>query len=132
MKKRCSPRLVQKVYSKARSWRKTAETLNDLYGVNLSHQAWRDYATGRRDIANQAIRAALGLEPRACPTCGRKYPVQLGRFLAKMTPAEWDRWHELRRQKKYKAARHLLEEISNRKRKGSRGRGQKKITPAAL
>ncbi len=121
MKMRCSPRLVQKVYSKARSWRKTAGALNDLYGVNLSHQAWRDYATGRRDIANRATRAALGLEPRACPMCGQKPAVQLGHLLAKMTPAEWDQWHELRRQKRYKAARHLLDEIYNRKRQSSRG-----------
>lgn len=114
MKRRCSPRFVQKAHSQARSWRKAARMLNELYGVTLSHLTWRDYATGRRDIAAPSIRAALGLGPRVCPVCGQKPTAKFSRLLAKMTPAEWIEWRKLRKLKKYKAANRLLEEVYRR------------------
>ena len=73
MKKRCTPQIVKKAYRKARSWRKAAKVLNQLYSVNLSHTAWRDYAVGKRDIADDERRIQLLLGPRACPGCGRKH-----------------------------------------------------------
>ncbi len=73
MKKRCTPQIIKKAYQKIRSWRKTAQTLNELYGVSLSHTSWHDYAIGKHDIANPEIRTRLGLGPRACPGCGRKH-----------------------------------------------------------
>jgi len=117
MKKRCSPRFVKKTHSKARSWRKAARELNELYNVNLPHLTWRDYATGRRDITNPATRAALMLGLRVCPVCGNKPTVKFSHLLAKLKPCEWKRWKELRRLKKYKAASCLLEEVYNRKKK---------------
>jgi hypothetical protein len=76
MKKRCEPRIVQDTYQKTRSWRKTAESLNALYGVDLSFLTWRDYATGRRDITDPETRARLLLGPRVCPGCGRKHTAR--------------------------------------------------------
>jgi hypothetical protein len=73
MKKRCTPQIVKKVYQKARSWRKAAKALNQLYNVKLSHTTWRDYAVGKHDIADPEIRTRLGLGPRACPGCGHKH-----------------------------------------------------------
>lgn len=72
METRCNPRIVQKAYRETGSWRKVARQLNERFGVELSHTAWRDYAEGRHDIANPATRARLGLGARACPICGRK------------------------------------------------------------
>jgi len=65
MKKRCTPQLVEEIHRKNESWRKAAEVLNALYGVKLHHLTWRDYATGRRDIADLKTRSALMLDQRA-------------------------------------------------------------------
>ena len=73
MLERCNPQTVEKAHTEARTWRKAAQALNNLYGVNLSHTAWRDYAKGKRDIADPETRARLMLPPRACPSCGRKH-----------------------------------------------------------
>ena len=70
MEKRCTRQVVRETYKETGSWRKTADHLNHLYGANLSHTAWRDYATGKHDIADQGTRARLLLGPRTCPTCG--------------------------------------------------------------
>jgi len=76
MIKRCNPQKVEEIYLQVRSWRKTARALNDLYGVSLSHTAWRDYAKGEHDIADLETRALLMLPPRACPACGRKHETR--------------------------------------------------------
>jgi hypothetical protein len=68
-----NPQIVEKAHLQARSWRKVASELNDLYGVSLSHTAWRDYAIGKHDIADSETRAHLMLPPRACPSCGHKH-----------------------------------------------------------
>ena len=73
MLERCNPQTVEKAHTEARTWRKAAEALNNFYGVNISHTAWRDYAKGKRDIADPETRARLMLPPRACPSCGRKH-----------------------------------------------------------
>jgi len=73
MKKRCTPKIVKKAYLKERSWRRAAKVLNELYAVSLSHSTWRDYAEGKRDIADEETRTCLLLGPRACPGCGRKH-----------------------------------------------------------
>ena len=112
MKKRCSPRFVQKTHEKARSWRRAAQGLNLIYGVNLSHLAWRDYSTGRRNITDPKIRTALLLGPRIFPT---KYRLRFSRLLKRMTVRDLQLWHELRKQKKYKAAYRFLDEINSRK-----------------
>ncbi|MBC7879586.1 MAG: hypothetical protein H7Y59_20650 [Anaerolineales bacterium] len=65
--------MVEKAHSQALSWRKAARALNVLYGVSLSHTAWRDYAMGKHDIANPETRARLMLPARACPSCGHKH-----------------------------------------------------------
>ena len=72
MQKRCNPQIVEKAHSESRTWRNAAKVLNDMYGVSLSFSAWRDYASGRRDIADPKTRARLMLPPRSCPTCGHK------------------------------------------------------------
>ena len=69
---RCNPQIVEKAHIEARSWRKAARTLNELYGVSLSHATWRDYAKGRHDIADPETRARLMLPARSCPACGHK------------------------------------------------------------
>jgi hypothetical protein len=76
MQKRCNPQTVEKTYLQYRSWRKAARALNDLYGVSLSHTAWRDYAQGKHDIADSETRARLMLPPRACPSCGHKHTTR--------------------------------------------------------
>jgi hypothetical protein len=76
MLQRCNPQIVEKAHLQARSWRKAAQALNDLYGVSLSHTAWRDYAIGAHDIADPATRARLMLPARACPSCGRKHATR--------------------------------------------------------
>ncbi len=73
MPQRCNPQTVAKAHLRAHSWRKAAKTLNDIYGVSLSHAAWRDYALGKHDIANPDTRARLMLPSRACPSCGYKH-----------------------------------------------------------
>ena len=73
MLERCNPQMVENVHSQACSWRKAARTLNELYGVSLSHATWRDYAKGKHDIADPETRARLILPPRACPSCGHKH-----------------------------------------------------------
>ena len=73
MKKRCTPQIVKKAYQEAHSWRKAAKALNQLYNVNLSHTTWRDYAVGKRDIADNETRVRLLLGPRPCPSCGRMH-----------------------------------------------------------
>ena len=73
MLERCNPQTVEKARTEARTWRNAAKVLNELYGVSLSFSAWRDYASGRRDIADPETRAKLMLPPRACPSCGRKH-----------------------------------------------------------
>jgi hypothetical protein len=73
MLQRCNPQIVEKAYLQARSWRKTARVLNDLYNVNLSHTTWRDYAVGKHDIVDTETRVRLILPPRACPSCGHKH-----------------------------------------------------------
>jgi hypothetical protein len=76
MLQRCNPQIVQKAHLEAQSWRKAAQALNNLYGVSLSFAAWRDYASGRRDIADPETRAHLMLPPRACPSCGHKHSLR--------------------------------------------------------
>jgi hypothetical protein len=115
MKRRCNSRLVKKTHLKARSWRKAAQELNELYNVNLSHLTWRDYSTGRRDIADTATRAALGLDPRPCPACGHKPGMQLSLLLKRLTVKDLKRWNQLREGRQYKAAKSFLEEVYNRK-----------------
>jgi hypothetical protein len=73
MLERCNPQMVENVHSQARSWRKAARALNELYSVSLSHTAWRDYAIGRHDIADSETRTRLMLPLRACPSCGHKH-----------------------------------------------------------
>lgn len=73
MLKRCNPQMVEKAHVQAHSWRKVARTLNELYGVSLSHATWRDYAKGKHDIAGPETRARLMLPPRACPSCGHRF-----------------------------------------------------------
>lgn len=114
MKKRCTPQTVKKTYQKAGSWRMAAQELNLLYGVNLSHLTWRDYGIGRRDISDSGIRAALLLGPRTCPTCGDKPSAHFSRLLKRLKPKNLNHWHELRKQKKYKAAKHFLDEVYSR------------------
>lgn len=79
------------------------------------HLTWRDYATGRRDIASAAARAALGLGPRPCPKCGHKPGMQITRLLKRLTARDLKRWHQLREGRQYKAANRILEEVYNRK-----------------
>ena len=117
MKRRCNPRFVKKTYSKARSWRKTAQELNDLYSVNLSHELWRAYSTGKREITDTATRDALMLGPRPCPACGHKPGMQLSRLLKRMTVKDLRKWNQLREGRQYKAAKSFLEEVYNRKKK---------------
>lgn len=74
MQKRCNPQIVNKTRLEVRTWRNAAKALNNLYGVSLSHTAWRDYASGRRDIADPEARLRLMLPARACPLCGYKHP----------------------------------------------------------
>ena len=76
MAPRCNPRKVMKAYHQARSWRKAAQALNELYNVSLSHTTWHDYAIGKNDIADKETRARLGLGARACPSCGHKHKVR--------------------------------------------------------
>jgi hypothetical protein len=114
MKKRCTPHFVKKIHSKNQSWRKAAKELNALYEVSLNFLTWRDYATKRRDILNPSIRAALFLEPRPCPSCGNMPTAKLSRLLERMSLNEWKSWHEFRKQKKYKAARRLIDEVFSR------------------
>ena len=81
MLQRCTPQIAEKTYLQARSWRKAARELNEIYGVSLSHAAWCDYAKGRHDIADPETRSRLMLPARACPSCGykrlaRKLPKQ--------------------------------------------------------
>jgi hypothetical protein len=76
MLQRCNPQIVEKAHLEARSWRKAAQALNNLYGVSLSFAAWRDYASGRRDIADPETRVRLMLPPRACPFCGHKHTTR--------------------------------------------------------
>lgn len=71
MIKRCTRQFVKKTHRKEGSWRKAAKELNIQFEVNISHTTWRDYATGRHDIANLHVRKCLGLPPRPCPTCGK-------------------------------------------------------------
>lgn len=115
MKKRCTPRFVQKVHLKSRSWRLAAGELNARFGVTLSHSIWRDYATGRRDIADPKARVALGLAPRPCPICGKKDGLQISPLLKRMTATDLQRWEGLRKAGKYKAAKRFLDEIYRRK-----------------
>ena len=89
--------------------------MNELYGVDLPHLTWRDYATGRRDITNPATRAALMLGPRACPACGHKPGMQLSRLLKRMTIKDLRKWNQLREGRQYKAAKSFLEEVYKRK-----------------
>ncbi|MFZ5910398.1 MAG: hypothetical protein ACOYYU_10320 [Chloroflexota bacterium] len=108
---------MKKAYSKARSWRKTAQALNARFGVTLSHVLWRAYSLGKRDITDPAARAALGLGPRPCPMCGHKPTMQLSRLLKRMTAADLENWNQLRAARRYKAARQFLEEVYRRKEK---------------
>jgi hypothetical protein len=110
MKKRCTPRLVIDLHAKKGSWRKAAKELNEIYGVDLPHLTWRDYATRRRDIVNVEIRAALLLGPRACPPSGN-----FSRLLRRLDAKDLRRWLRLRKQRKYMAAQRLLDEVYNRK-----------------
>jgi hypothetical protein len=113
MEKRCNPHMVQKTHLKTRSWRRAAQELNSIYGVNLSHLTWRDYGTRRRDITDPKTRAALMLRPRI--TYRNKPRVHFSRLLKHMTAEDLQIWNELRKQKRYKAAYRFLEEIYNRK-----------------
>lgn len=72
MPERCNSQIVEKAHVEARSWRKAARSLNELYGVSLSHATWRDYAKGKHDIADPETRVRLMLPARACPSCGHK------------------------------------------------------------
>lgn len=114
MKKPCTPRLVLIVHQKKRSWRKAAQELNDHYGMNLSHLTWRDYATGRRDIADPEIRSKLLLGLRSCPACGARPSLGFTHLLKRMDPRDLKHWNQLRKEKKYHAASRFLEEIYNR------------------
>ncbi len=73
MLQHCNPQSVEKAYLQARSWRKVVRALNGLYGVRLSHAAWRGYAKGKHDIANPDTHTRLMLPARACPSCGHKH-----------------------------------------------------------
>ena len=115
MKRRCTPHLVQKTHLKSRSWRIATHELNALFGVDLPHLIWRDYATGRRDIADPQARAALGLDPRPCPRCGKKADLQITRLLKRLTMDDLKHWEELRKARKYKQASRFLEEVYRRK-----------------
>lgn len=76
MLQQCNPQIVEKAYLQARSWRKVARALNDLYGVRLSHATWRGYAKGKHDIADPDTRTRLMLSARACPSCGHKHTAR--------------------------------------------------------
>jgi hypothetical protein len=117
MKRRCNPRFIQNTHRKAHSWRKAARELNELYGVNLFHLTWRNYATGRRDISDPATRAALMLGPRPCPACGHKTVMQLSHLLKRLMAKDLRKWNQMRENRQYKTARHLLDEVNNRKTK---------------
>ena len=115
MKTPCTPQVIKKTHQKARSWRAAAKELNALYGVHLPHLTWRDYATGRRDIADDETRAALMLGPRPCPRCGNKPSVHFSRLLKRLNPEDLKHWHRLRNQKKFNAAKEFLNEVYSRK-----------------
>jgi hypothetical protein len=115
MKKRCTPRLIFDLHDQLKSWKKATRELNALYGVNLHPLNWRDFATGRRDIAAPHVRAALLLGPRPCSKCGSKPSTHFLRLLKRLKPKDMKRWQRLRRQKKYKAAKQFLDEVYSRK-----------------
>lgn len=115
MQKQCTPHLVQRSHARVKSWRKAARDLNILFGVSLSHLAWRDYATGRRDIADPKTRAALMLAPRPCPTCGDKPDLHFSRLLKRMRSIDLLHWKRLRNEKRYREATRFIDEIYNRK-----------------
>jgi hypothetical protein len=114
MKKRCNPHLVRQVHLKANSWRKAAQELNTFYQVNLPFLTWRDYGTGRRNILDPKIRAALMLEPRILPTCRDKPRQLFSRLLKRMAVSDLQHWNDLRKERKYKAAYRFLIEIYSR------------------
>ena len=115
MKRLCTPQVIKKEHQKARSWRAAAKELNSIYGVDLPHLTWRDYAMGRRDIADDETRIALLLGPRPCPSCGNKPSIHFSRLLKRMTSKDLQYWRKLRCQKNYKAAKDFLDEVYNRK-----------------
>jgi len=115
MKKPCTPQFIQKIHRKHRSWRVAAKQLNSLYDVDLPHLAWRDYAAGHRDIANNEIRTALMLGPRPCQRCGSKPGIHFSRLLKRLKPRDLLYWQKLRKKKRYKAAQKFLNEVYNRK-----------------
>ena len=115
MKTPCTPQVIKKTHQKACSWRAAAKELNALYGVHHPHLTWRDYATGRRDIADDETRAALMLGPRPCPRCGNKPSVHFSRLLKRLKPEYLNHWHRLRNQKKFNAAKEFLNEVYSRK-----------------
>lgn len=108
VKKRCTPHFVLAVHKKARSWRKAARELNELYGVNLHHLTWRDHATGRNDIVDLTIRAALLLGPQ------ETIKTHFLHLLKRMKTKDLNRWHELCKQSKFLAASDLLDEVYSR------------------
>lgn len=120
MKNRCTPQIVKKTYKKVRSWRRAAQELNMLYGVNLPHLTWRDYGIGRRDISDIETRDALLLGPRNCPSCGDRPSTNFSRLLKRLKPKDLNHWQYLRNQKRYKAAKHFLDEVYSRPIKKSR------------
>lgn len=115
MKKRCTPQLVRKTHRKTRSWRLAAQELNSLYGVNLPHLTWRDYAMSRRDIADPHVRVALLLGVRKCSACGSYPGAHFSHLLRRLQLRDLKRWQRLRNQKRYKSAREFLDEVYSRK-----------------
>jgi hypothetical protein len=89
--------------------------LNALYGVNLPHLTWRDFAMKRRDIADPKTRAALLLGPRPCPTCRDNPTRHFSNLLKRLRPNDLKRWQRLHDDGKYREARQFINEVYNRK-----------------
>lgn len=63
---------VKKHYTTSYSWSKTSKYFNELYGINLSKTAYRNWVEVGREPANKIVRLKLGLFSYTCPTCKRK------------------------------------------------------------
>lgn len=114
MKRRCTPQVVLKMHKKMHSWRIASRELNLMYGVDLPHVTWHNYAKRQRDIADLEIRSALLLGPRTCPTCKTNPTAPFLHFIKRLRPCDLKRWHNLRNARKYKAAREFLDEVYSR------------------
>ena len=105
---------IKKYHHQCKSWEKTAVEFNRRFSVHLSKASYDAWITRGAEPADPAVRDALGLGVRRCPTCHRSMKsLQRNRKYNNNLPEYMKKWRALPESKRDQLLQEALEKVDN-------------------